>query len=66
MTTYYTKPNYVSKTLVKEIYKHKLDKSIRALRYAIKEMETVEYFTIGRKYSLESNNRDLAIMLFAN
>jgi len=55
-TTFYAEPDYASKTLVKEIYKHRADKmiSVETNYNTDKEVETVEYFTIGRKDCLKS------------
>lgn len=55
-TTFYDGPDHTSKTLVREIYKHRLDKLISIeVDYTKERVETVEYFTIGREDCLKSN-----------
>lgn len=56
-TTYFTDSEYVNKTFVTEIYKHRIDKLIKVVtKYTTKtkENETVEYFRSGRDDFLKS------------
>jgi len=48
-TTFFTDSEYVNKTFVTEIYKHRIDKLISVeTKYTTKENKTVEYFRSGR------------------
>jgi len=54
-TTFFTDFEYVNKTFVIEIYKHRIDKLISVeTKYTTKENETVEYFRSGRDDFLKS------------
>lgn len=58
-TTFYTEPEYLNKTFVQEIYKHRIDKLICTdTKYDVEgslETETIEYFRPGRDDYLKSN-----------
>ncbi|KAL4141543.1 hypothetical protein QTP88_004168 [Uroleucon formosanum] len=55
-TTYFTDSEYVNKTFVTEIYKHRIDKLIKVItKYTTKENETVEYFGSGRDDFLKTH-----------
>ncbi|CAI6342726.1 unnamed protein product [Macrosiphum euphorbiae] len=54
--TFFTDSEYVNKTFVTEIYKHRIDKLISVeTKYTTKENETVEYFRSGRDDFLNSH-----------
>lgn len=53
-TTFYAEPDYTNEILVKEIFKHRVDKLIGVdIKYDKKNVETTEYFMSGRKDCLK-------------
>lgn len=57
-TTFYAEPEYASKQFVTEIYKHRVDNLVCIEKtYTNDRIETVEYFSSGRKDCLKSNSK---------
>lgn len=56
--TFYAEPEYASKQFVTEIYKHRVDNLVCIEKtYTNDRVETVEYFSSGRKDCVKSNSK---------